>query len=117
MSNLKEDKEEFNELAEEVDSEIPDFEAKQARYEVWMTGYDKNTMLTDFERLWASFDNADDAVEYAKSLTTDSLLEDVPEEVAFVVVEVETVVFDEDDQMYTNVGSIYRAEYTAERIK
>ena len=62
---------------------------KDTTYEVWIIGYDKEDNITDFDTIVQSFDNASQAVGFAKKLV-DNRLEgikiDIPDEVYYVEV-------------------------------
>jgi hypothetical protein len=81
-------------------------------YEVWVIGYTGDHMVTDTEVLLNTFEDADKAVEYAKQLTLADIIrhpdvENAPiHEVDYLLIEVETVVEEED--CCANVGTIYR---------
>lgn len=107
--------EDFEELVEEdkADSEV--------WYEVWAIGYAEDDTITDAELLIETFDDPYKAVEKAKSLTfsdiiqlaadDDSVAPDEP--VAYVSIEVETVVEDEYDSTM-NVGTIFKSKLYVE---
>lgn len=98
-----------NELVEDI--EIP--EDVPVSYEVWAIGYDEEDQVTDAELLLATFEDPDQAANYAKELTLADVVNfaaddecDVTTEVYTIHIEVETVV--PDDEGTVNVGTIYK---------
>jgi hypothetical protein len=81
--------------------ELEDFEIPQASYEAWVLGYDRFDRI-NFEYLVGSFDNPDAAVDRASTLAVPDPERDVPDEVSYFSIEVETVVAG------LNAGTIYR---------
>lgn len=104
-NNEKELEAEFEEFEE-------DFEIERADYQVLAFGYDADDQITDFELLLFSSKNPDEAVAYARHLVenedTEMITElaDIPNDVAYLGVEVEEAV--EVEGVETNQGSIYR---------
>lgn len=108
-----------NEKVNEIIEDMEDIsENAEVTYEVWGIGYDSEDCVTDAEFLFKTFDKPEDAVEYAKSLTLSDVVqlsaEDNPDleleyEVAYISIEVETVIDDEDEGAM-NVGTIYKNE-------
>ena len=104
-NNEKELEAEFEEFEE-------DFEIERADYQVRAFGYDADDQITDFELLLFSSKNPDEAVAYARHLVEKedaemiTELADIPNDVAYLGVEVEEVV--EVEGVETNQGSIYR---------
>ena len=95
----------FDELLEELN--LDDFDAKDATYQVWILGYDKNENITDFEVMLNESKDAESMVEYAKNYVEEERYETIafPDEVKYIEVLVETVVELED---YTeNVGTLF----------
>jgi hypothetical protein len=98
---------------------IEDFpEDAAVTYEVWAIGYNSDNEIADAELLIAAFDNPDEAVNVAKQLTAADIIYkaaeqrvgQVPSEnVAYVSIEVETVVDDEYGGTMS-VGTIYMKE-------
>lgn len=88
-----------------------DFDLKTGEFQVWAIGYDEDDQITDFDFPLFSSKDADEAVAYAKTLVEDAEIEmiteltDIPEDVAYVEIEVEEVV--EVEGIETNQGSIY----------
>lgn len=82
--------------------ELEDFDIPPASYEVWVLGYDRFDRLTSFEYLVGSFSNPDAAVDRARALAVPDLEKEVPDEVSYFSIEVETVVAG------LNAGTIYR---------
>lgn len=99
-----EDKEKFEPFEE-------DFDVEKADYQVWAFGYDEDDQITDFEFSLFSSKNPDEAVAYAKHLVENEDVEmiteltDIPEDVAYLGIEVEEVV--DVEGIETNAGSIY----------
>jgi hypothetical protein len=105
-------KDEFDEMLEELNLEgfSEDFDAKPAKYQVWVLGYNKDEAITDYEALVKVFDSAEDAVEYAKNFVDEKSYETLapfPAEVAYLEILVETVVDFEDHT--ENVGTLFSA--------
>lgn len=85
------------------------------RYEVWVLGYTQDEMITDYsELLFESYDK-NEAMEYAKNMTEEFLLEtiSVPEGTDIINMIVETVVDKKDCSV--NVETLY--ENTFRHIK
>ena len=99
----------FDEVVEELNLESfeEDFEAKEAEYQVWVLGYDKNQAITDFEHLVKKDKDAELMVEYAKRYVEEEKYNILarPEEVEYLEVVVETVVDFEDHT--ENVGTLF----------
>ena len=92
------------------DAELEDFNAKDASYDVWILGYDRDMTATGFEFLHSSHSTPDAAVEAASTLGTFTIprvVEVLPTTVRYFAVEIETVVELGDDET-ENVGIIYR---------
>jgi hypothetical protein len=99
-----------NELLE--DMEVPEDVA--VTYEVWAIGYDGEDRVTDTEMLMATFEDPDQAVDYAKALTLADVVNmaaddecDAVSDVCCISIEVETVVPDDEDSTM-NIGTIYK---------
>jgi hypothetical protein len=82
-------------------------------YEVWAIGYDEEDQVTDAELLLATFEDPDQAVQYARELALADVVNfaaddecDVTTEVYSIHIEVETVVPDDEGNM--NIGTIYK---------
>ena len=114
VKNLMNDEE----LMSYVTEDLEDFEEDTpVTYEVWAIGYDANDKVTDAELFLGAFTDPDKAVERAKSLTFSDVIqlaadEDciVPDEpIAYLSIEVETVVEDEDASTM-NIGTIFKCE-------
>ncbi len=109
-----------DELLKSITEDIEDFdENTEVTYEVWAIGYDADKNITDTEMLIGEFDNPDAAVEKAKTLSLADIVQQASEEydgseptadVAYISVEVETVVADEADDDLMNIGTIYQRE-------
>lgn len=108
-----------NDMVNELVNDIEDIpEDSTATYEVWAIGYNSDDTVTDAEMLIGEFTDPDEAVECAKQLTLADIIHQAAEEdngaqpaedVAYISVEVETVVADEDEGTM-NVGTIYKKE-------
>ena len=92
---MDKDEEKFEEFEEDFEIIKPDFE-------VWAFGYDADDQITDFEVLLCSSENPDQSVAWAKQIVEDrKFLDDllminkakIPENVAYLSVEVEETVF------------------------
>ena len=101
-----------NELVEDI--EIPD--DMPVSYEVWATGYDEDGTVYESEMFITAFTDPDEAVAYAKELTSEDVLSIAAEHyvgaapyenIEGISIEVETVVPNGDDGTM-NVGTIYR---------
>ena len=95
----------FDELLEEIN--LDDFDAKDAAYQVWVLGYDKNEHITDFEVMIDESKDAESMVEYATNYVEEERYENLkfPDEVKYIEVLVETVVDLEDYD--ENVGTLF----------
>lgn len=122
MTNVK-DLMNNEELMQYIIEDLEDFhEGSPVTYEVWALGYNHLNEITDSELLLATFEDPDKAVEYAKQITLADIIykaseEDTdieqPDDVAYISVEVETVLSDPNDEFVggtINVGSIYKKE-------
>lgn len=103
-----------DETVNEIIANIEDFDAKDASYEVWAIGYDCDGAITDTELLLGTFENLDDAVQFASILTWADIKAEADGAEEFVKtsdmisIEVETVVDCEDEEDGTmNVGTIF----------
>ena len=87
--------------------EIPDIDLQVPVYQVWVLGYDKEGYITDYEALLGEYDDPELAIKCAKEAVLDgcSLLQ-VTDDVANLLVQVETVVEVEDGEL-ANVGTIF----------
>lgn len=101
-----------DETVKEILASLDDFDAKDASYEVWAIGYDSNGEITDTELLLGTFENPDDAVQYAAILTWTDIKNEVDGAEEFIKtsdmlsIEVETVIDDGEDGTM-NVGTIF----------
>ena len=95
----------FEELLEELN--LDDFDAKDATYQVWILGYDKNEHITDFEVMIDESKDAESMVEYAECYVEEERYGTMtfPDEVKYIEVLVETVVDLEDYD--ENVGTLF----------
>lgn len=113
MNTIKELKNR-NELVRHIVEDLDDFEDDaKVSYEVWAVGYDPEENVTDAETYFASFDDPDEAIEYARKITLSDIIYMTPDdntetdyEIAYISVEVETVV-KEAEESY-NVGTIFK---------
>jgi hypothetical protein len=107
-----------NKLIEEIEDTTED---TAVTYEVWAIGYDGDRAVTDTEMFVKEFNDPDKAVEYAKQLTLADIVHIASEndngkdtdEVAYISVEVETVINDTDDEFIggtMNIGTIFKKE-------
>ena len=109
-----------DELLNSITEDIEDFDENTAvTYEVWAIGYDADKNITDAEMLIGEFDNPEVAVEKAKNLSLADIVQQASEEhdgseptadVAYISIEVETVIADEADDDLMNIGTIYQRE-------
>lgn len=87
--------------------EIPDMDLQDAKYEVWVLGYSADGNITDFEVFVGEHDDPEAAIAQAKSVVENKCQGIVaPDNVAHLVVQVETVVEVEEDET-ANVGTIF----------
>lgn len=86
-------------------------------YEVWSIGYDAEDKITDSEMFIKEFKDSDEAIAYAKQLTLADIIHmdttgvETESVVAYIAVEVETVITDPDGEFIDgsmNIGTIYR---------
>lgn len=107
------------ELIKNIVEDLEDFDGEATvTYEVWAIGYDCDNEITDAELLLGSFEDPDKAVEHAKQITLADVVqlaateyhgEDLADTIAYISVEVETVVENENDGA-VNIGTIYKKE-------
>lgn len=86
-----------------------DFEVEPAKYQVWVLGYNKAEAIVDWEILLEEFPDPDAAIKFAKAYAGEGKYNslNIPEDVAYLEVLVETVVdFDDYDE---NVETLYCA--------
>lgn len=113
MNTIKELKN-SDELIRHIVEDLDDFEEDAVvTYEVWAIGYDAEDNVTDTELFFASFDDPDRAIEYAKKIILPDIICTTPAddaepdyEIAYISVEVETVI--EDGEESFNVGTIFK---------
>lgn len=102
-------KDEFDELLEELNLENfgENFEAKPAKYDVYLYNYDANQNIMDETTLVASFADPELAIKHAKELLddNDALVRLAASDAHFVSIEVETTVEREDS--VENVGTLF----------
>lgn len=107
------------ELSSYVTEDLEDFDdTAVVTYAIWAIGYDADSCITDTEMYLGEFADPDLAVEKAKALTLADIIHLASEEddgsepnedVAYVTIEVETVVDDEEEGSM-NVGTIFRKD-------
>lgn len=113
MNTIKELKNR-DELVKHIVEDLDDFEDDTVvSYEVWAIGYDPEDNVTDAESYFASFEDPDEAIEYAQKITLPDIICMTPDDdtesdydISYISVEVETVV-KEDEESY-NVGTIFK---------
>lgn len=115
IKTLSEDKD----LMKYVTEDLEDFnEETPVTYEVWAIGYTADNKITDTDMLIGEFTDPDQAVEKAKTVTLADIVHQAADEydgsepaddVAYISIEVETVVDDEEEGTM-NVGTIYKRE-------
>lgn len=113
IKTLSEDKD----LMKYVTEDLEDFnEETPVTYEVWAIGYTADNKITDTDMLIGEFTDPDQAVEKAKTVTLADIVHQAAEEhdgsepaddVAYISIEVETVVDDEEEGTM-NVGTVYK---------
>lgn len=115
IKNILKNEEILNNIIEDI-TEIP--EDTPVTYEVWAIGYDSYGKVTDAELFTKKFTDPDEAINHAKQLTLADILQQAATdldnietlaEVAYISVEVETVVDDEECGSM-NIGTIYKEE-------
>ena len=94
---------------EDILEDLEDFpDNTSVEYEVWALGYNDEDEATDDDVHLNSFENHEEAVEYAKNVTWALVAGHLAEEsTVYVRVQVETVVEDPDDEGTMNIGTIY----------
>ena len=107
------------ELSSYITEDLEDFnDTAVVTYTIWAIGYDADSCITGTEMFLGEFADPDCAVEKAKALTLADIIHIAAEEddgsepnedVAYVTIEVETVVDDEEEGSM-NVGTIYRKD-------
>lgn len=107
-----------DELSSYVTEDLEDFDdTAVVTYAIWAIGYDADSCITDTEMYLGEFVDPDLAVEKAKALTLADIIHLAAEEddsepnedVAYVTIEVETVVDDEEEGSM-NVGTIFKKD-------
>lgn len=97
---------EDKEMMEAFEAFEDDLNLTDAKYEVWLLGYDADDNITDYEFLIGSYDDPDDAVVKAQQVfLLEDLPSDIPEDVAYVELLVETVI--DLDGVATNDVSLF----------
>lgn len=106
------------ELSSYVTEDLEDFDdTAVVTYAIWAIGYDADSCITDTEMYLGEFVDPDLAVEKAKALTLADIIHlaaedddsEPNEDVAYVTIEVETVVDDEEEGSM-NVGTIFKKD-------
>lgn len=115
VKELMEDKD----LMKGIVEDLEDFdENSPVTYAVWAIGYTADSEITDADMFIGEFTDPDKAIEKAKVLTVADIVHQAAEEhdgsepaddVAYISIEVETVVDDEEEGTM-NVGTIYKRE-------
>ena len=115
LKDLMENEALVKNITEDID-EIP--EDAEVTYEVWAIGYNKEDVVTDSEMFIRDFNDPDEAVDFASKVTLADIVHQAAEEddgstptdeVAYISVEVESVIADgEDDTM--NIGTVYKRD-------
>lgn len=115
VKELVEDKD----LMKCIVEDLEDFdENSPVTYAVWAIGYTADSEITDTDMFIGEFIDPDRAIEKAKALTVADIVYQAAEEndgsepandVAYVSIEVETVVDDEEEGTM-NVGTIYKRD-------
>lgn len=110
---------EDKDLSKYITEDLEDFdETEVVTYEIWAIGYDVDGNITDTDMLIDAFSDPDAAVEKAKTITAADIIHQAAEEydgselvtdVAYVSIEVETVLTDGEDGTM-NVGTIYKRD-------
>ena len=111
MENMMENMNDIvNKLVEDID--IP--EDVPVMYEVWAVGYDEEDSATDAELLLGTFEDPDEAVSFAMGTSLEDVVNlaaddqcDMTTEVSTIIIEVETVVPDEENGTM-NIGTVYK---------
>ena len=104
-------------LISDLEADIDLSEETVVVYEVWAIGYDADDKITGIELMIRAFGNPDKAVKFAEELQKQDIfveadcegkLSALKASVAYVTIEVETVVNDPETCGTMNVGTIYR---------
>ena len=104
-------------LINDLEADIDLSEETVVVYEVWAIGYDAEDKITGIDLMLRAFGNPDEAVKFAEKLQKQDIFVEADHEgrlssfkasVAYVTVEVETVVDDPETCGTMNVGTIYR---------
>lgn len=101
-------KDRFDELVEELNlNEVEDFEAKPAKYDVYLYNYDADQNILDESTLVASYADPELAIKKAQELASDldALERLAAKDAVYVSVEVETTVERED--AVENIGTLF----------
>ena len=108
------------ELMQNIVEDLEDYpEDTKVCYEVWALGYNSDGEITDDGMLLKDFNDPDEAVTYASKLeladivelAEDPTIETVDKDIAFLSIEVETVICDfENEDCAVNVGTIYKKD-------
>lgn len=96
------------ELVNYITEDLDDFDADtEVTYEIWALGYNCDDEPTDFEVFIDGFADPDKAIEKANTLTLAEVVGNTSLcEIKSIVIEIETVVEDEEGTM--NIGTVYR---------
>jgi len=94
--------------------ELEDFDLVESTpdYQIWLFGYDVDHNLTNFDFNVDSFADHREAIKCAKYFTNKDIIlanvQNIPAEVKYISVEVETVISTED--LEENIDTIYAEE-------
>lgn len=101
---------------EEFEAFEDEFDAKDAKYQLWLLGYDENQDITDFEFLVNESKDPELMIKQAKQYIEEEKFKNrtFPDNVKFLEVLVETVV--ELDGMDVNVGNLFDEYVEIEEI-
>lgn len=105
---MMKEKDLFEEMVDELDlNEVDEFEAKPAKYDVYLYNYDADQNILDESTLVSRFTDPDLAIRRAKELADDAetLKRLAAKDAVFVSVEVETTVECED--AVENAGTLF----------
>jgi hypothetical protein len=102
-------KDEFDELLADLHLENfgEDFDAKPAKYQLWLLGYNADQLITDFEFLVNESSDPELMIKQAKQYIEEQkyLNRSFPQDVVYLEVLVETVVNVDDYE--ENVGTLF----------
>jgi hypothetical protein len=108
--------ENLNDIVKELVADIEISDDVPVMYEVWAVGCDEYDVVTASEMFVTCFTDPDEAVAYAESITAEEIINfaaeshvgsDVYSNIEAIIIEVETVVLDENNDS-VNVGTVYK---------